>query len=218
MCGPAEAVVVNPHVCGLCCIKPFMNLRENKKKTRRKSQSQLLWEIAAGTQCSAEGQQDRRASHGSGVIPASSTGRTPEQTRPEAEPHCTSTFLCAEAITEVLKLSLFLLCLHLNFQTETLYVTKTFTAINKLCGLPALPALSQHWNLQFGQFLKDSSLNSECQGGVILENVGRRITTASHWVDSTSLSFMKICLFFFFLVSSFQPGSRCRQQWEVKVK
>lgn len=119
-----------------------------------KSQLQLLCEIVACPPCSAEGQQDRRASHESGVIPASSTGRIPEQTQPEAEPHCTSAFLCVEAITEVLKLSLFLLCLNLNSQTETLYVTKTFTDLNKLCG-PASSgsAFTALKSLQFGQFL-----------------------------------------------------------------
>lgn len=57
---------------------------------------------------------------------AAPAGRQNKQ--PEAEQHCASTFLCSEAITEVLKLSLFLHCFHLNSQTETLYVTKNFTA------------------------------------------------------------------------------------------
>lgn len=122
MCGPAEAAV-NP------CLWAFLHRTVYDFKIKNKSQSQLLCEIAACTLCSAEGQQHRRASHESGVIPASSTGRMPEQTQPEAEPHCTSTFFCAEAITEVLKLSLSLLCLNLNSQTETLYVTKNFTAL-----------------------------------------------------------------------------------------
>lgn len=146
-------------------------------KIKNLNQRQLLCEIVPWTYCWAEG--NREASHESGVIPATSAGRTPEQTRPEVEPHCTSTFLCAEVITEVLKLSLFLLCINLNSETKTLYVTKIFYCpLNKLCG-PASSggSFTALKSLQFRQLLNCQSIKMWHQ---------RSLAERSHWKQATS--------------------------------
>lgn len=113
------------------------------------------------------------------MIPVTSAGRTPEQTRPEVEPHCTSTFLCAEVITKVLKLSLFLLCINLNSETETLYVTKMFYCpLNKRWG-PASSGGSFH---STEIFTVQAAPQLEHQN-VTPERFGRKITLeiSRHW-------------------------------------